>query len=160
MDTPGLACFGDFANALCNDNADMFDWMSMSLSSLSEAHEDLSELSLKWQICYINGVFGASSLDCNRIKQAVEHAWKGALVPKTAIAELVYGTASITANHGEVAGFLQKTLYGTVWADFIAEAEDSGYLHPDGYSGQRFTESWTPNPFLLFTLTTKSFAAS
>jgi len=90
-------------------------------------------------------VFGGSSLDCNRIKQAVEHAWKGALLPKTAFAELVYGTASITADHGEVAGFLQKTLYGTVWAHLIAEAEDSGFLHPDGYSGQRFTESWTAN---------------
>jgi len=47
-------------------------------------------------------VFGASSLDCNRIRQAVEHAWKGALLPKTAIAELVYGTGSIT-EEGEYA---------------------------------------------------------
>jgi len=150
VDTPGLGCFDDFANVLCIGNADLFDWMSMSLSSWAEAHDDLSELRLKRPIKYINGVFGASSLDCNRIKQAVEHAWKGALLPKTAIAELVYGTASITADHGEVAGFLQKTLYGTVWADLIAEAEDSGYLHPDGYSGQRFTESWTPNGYSCY----------
>ncbi len=33
MDTPGLGCFDDFANALCRGNADLFDWMSMSLSS-------------------------------------------------------------------------------------------------------------------------------
>ncbi len=150
MDTPGLACFDDFANALCSGNADLFDWMSMSLSSWSEAHEDLSELRLKRQIGYINGVFGASSLDCNKIKQAVEHAWKGALVPKTAIAELVYGTGSITADHGEVAGFLQKTSYGTVWADLIAEAEDSGFLHPDGYNGQRLNESWRPNGYSCY----------
>jgi hypothetical protein len=150
MDTPGLACFDDFANTLCSGNADLFDWMSMSLSSWSEAHEDLSELRLKRQIGYINGVFGASSLDCNRIRQAVEHAWKGALLPKTAIAELVYGTGSITADHGEVAGFLQKTSYGTVWADLIAEAEDSGFLHPDGYNGQRFTESWRPNGYSCY----------
>ena len=102
MDTPGLACFADFANTLCSGNANLFDWMSMSLSSWSEAHEDLSELRLKRQIGYINGVFGASSLDCNRIRQAVEHAWKGALLPKTAIAELVYGTGSIT-EEGEYA---------------------------------------------------------
>jgi len=145
VDTPGLACFDDFANALCTGNADLFDWMSMSLSSWSEVHDDLSERRLKRPNSSINGVIGASSLDCNRIRQAVEHAWKGALVPKTAIAELVYDTGSIAADHGEVAGFLQKTSYGTVWADLIAEAEDSGYLHPDGYNGQRFTESWTPN---------------
>ncbi len=54
MDTPRLACFGDFANTLCSGNADLFDWMSMSLSSWSEAHEDLSELRLKRQISYIN----------------------------------------------------------------------------------------------------------
>ncbi len=124
--------------------------MSMSLSSWSEAHEDLSELRLKRQIGYINGVFEASSLDCNRIRQAVEHAWKGALLPKTAIAELVYGTESITADHSEVAGFLQKTSYGTVWADLIAEAEDSGFLHPDGYNGQRFTESWRLNGYSCY----------
>jgi hypothetical protein len=50
MDTPGLACFVDFANTLCSGDADLFDWMSMSLSSWSEAHEDLSELRLKRQI--------------------------------------------------------------------------------------------------------------
>ncbi len=126
MDTPGLGCFDNFANVMCGGNADLFDRMSMSLSSWAEAHENLSELRLKRPISYINVVFGASSLDCNRIKQAVEHAWKGALLPKSAIAELVYGTGSITADHGEVAGFLQKTSYGTVWADLIAEAEDSG----------------------------------
>jgi len=43
VDTPGLACFDDFANALCSGNADLFDWMSMSLSSWSEAHENLSD---------------------------------------------------------------------------------------------------------------------
>jgi len=149
VDTPGLACFDDFANALCSGNADLFDWMSMSLSSWSQAHEDLAELRLKRPIKYINGVFGASSLDCNRIRQAVEHAWKGAVLPKTDIAELVYGTGSITADHGEVAGFLQRTSYGIVWADLIAEAEDSGFLHPDGYNGQRFTESWRPNGYSL-----------
>ncbi len=145
MDTPGLGCFDDFANVMCSGNADLFDWMSMSLSSWAEAHENLSELRLKRPISYINGVFGASSLDCSRIRQAVEHAWKGALLPKTAIAELVYGATNVTADHGEVAGFLQKTSYGTVWADLIAEAEDSGFLHPDGYNGQRLTENWTPN---------------
>ena len=36
MDTPGLGCFDDFANALCRANADLFDWMSMSLSSWPE----------------------------------------------------------------------------------------------------------------------------
>ena len=82
VDTPGLACFDDFANAMCSGNADLFDWMSMSLSSWSEAHEDLSELRLKRQISYINGVYGASSLKCNKIQQAVEHAWKGASVAK------------------------------------------------------------------------------
>ena len=54
MDAPGLGCFDDFANTLCSGNADLFDWMSMSLSSWSEAHEDLSELRLKRQISYIN----------------------------------------------------------------------------------------------------------
>jgi len=150
MDTSGLGCFDDFANTLCSGNADLFDWMSMSLSSWSEAHEDLSEVRLKRQIGYINGVFGASSLDCNRIRQAVEHAWKGALLPKTAIAELVYGTGSIIADHGEVAGFLQRTSYGTVWAGLIAEAEDSGFLPPDGYNGQRFTESWRRNGYSCY----------
>ena len=48
----------------------------MSLSSGSEAHEDLSELRLKRQLGYINVVFGASSLDCSRVKYAIEHAWK------------------------------------------------------------------------------------
>ncbi len=61
MDTPELACFDDYANTLCSGNADLFDWMSMSLSSWLEAHEDLSELRLKRQIGYISGVFGASS---------------------------------------------------------------------------------------------------
>ena len=42
MDTSGLGCFDDFANALCSGNADLFDWMSMSLSSWSGAYEDLS----------------------------------------------------------------------------------------------------------------------
>ena len=150
VDKPGLGCFDDFASALCSGNADLFDWMSMSLSSWSEAHEDLSELRLKRQISYINGVFGARLLDCNKIKQAVEHAWKGASVPRTAIAELVYGTGSITAGDGEVAGFLQKTSYGIVWADLIAEAEDSGYLHPDGWNGQRFKQSWAPNGYSCY----------
>ena len=77
VDTPGLGCFDDFANALCCGSADLFDWMSMSLSSWSEAHQDLTELRLKRQISYINRVFAAKS-DCNKIKQAVEHAWKGA----------------------------------------------------------------------------------
>ena len=62
--------------------------------------------------------------------------------PKTAIAELVYGTGSINANDGEVAGFLQETPYGSVWAHFIAEAEDSGYLHLHGWNGQRCKHSW------------------
>ena len=44
----------------------------------------------------------------------------------------------------------QKTSYGTVWADLIAEAEDSGFLHPDGYNGQRFTESWRPNGYSCY----------
>ena len=148
--TPGMACFDDFANAMCSGNADLFDWMSMSLSSWSKAHEDLSELRLKRQISYINGVFGAKTLDCNKIKQAIEHAWKGALVPKTAIAELVYGTGRITANDGEVAGFLQKTSYGIVWADLVAEAEDSGYLRPDVWNGHRFKQSWTPNGYACY----------
>jgi len=150
VDTPRLGCFDDFADVLCIGNADLFDWMSMSLSAWAEAQDDLSELSLKRPISYINGVFGASSLDCNRIRQAVEHAWKGALLPKTAIAELVYDTGSITADHGEVAGFLQKTSYGTVWADLIAEAEESGLSHPNGYNGQRFTESWRPNGYSCY----------
>ncbi|DBA74989.1 TPA: hypothetical protein ACH3X1_010332 [Trebouxia sp. C0004] len=59
VNTPGLGCFDDFANALCSGNPDLFDWMSMSLSLWSESHEDLSELRLKRQISYINGVFGA-----------------------------------------------------------------------------------------------------
>ena len=33
VDTPGLGCFDDFANAQCSGSADLFDWMSMSLSS-------------------------------------------------------------------------------------------------------------------------------
>ncbi len=71
-------------------------------------------------------------------------------MPKTAIAELVYGTGSITANDGEVAGFLQKTPYGSVWAHFIAEDADSGYLHRDGWNGQRCKHSWKPNGFSWF----------
>jgi len=49
VDTPGLGCFDDFGNVLCIGKADLFDWMSMSLSSWAEAHEDLSELRLKSQ---------------------------------------------------------------------------------------------------------------
>ena len=66
------------------------------------------------------------------------------------IAGLVYGTGSITADDGEVPGFLQTTPYGSVWAHFIAEAEDSGYLHPDGWNGQRCKHSWEPNGFSWF----------
>ena len=115
-----------------------------------EAHESLPDLRLKRPISYINGVFGADSLVCNRIRNTVENAWKQALLPKTAIAELVCSTTNAIADHGEIAGFLQKTTYGTVWADLIAEAEDSGFLHPDGYNGQRFTESWTPNGYACY----------
>ncbi len=153
MDRPGLGCFDDFANALCRRNADLFDWMSMSLSSWPEAHETFSELTLKRPINYIDGVFGAESLDCNLIRKSVEKAWKGALLPKTAVAELVCNTTNVTAYHGEIAGFLQKTSYGTVWADLIAEAEDSGYLHPDGYDGHCFTEIGHQMAMLATTIT-------
>ena len=59
VDTPGLACFDDFANALCSGNpaqgwdsrSSLFDWMSVSPSSWSEAHKNLSELRLKRQMC-------------------------------------------------------------------------------------------------------------
>ena len=65
VDTPGLACFDDFANALCSGNPDLFDWMSMGPSSWSEAHKNLSELRLKREISYINGVFAGKNADKN-----------------------------------------------------------------------------------------------
>ena len=34
---------------------------------------------------------------------------------------------------GNISGFLQKTMYGDVWAEVNPEVDDSAYLHPDGH---------------------------
>ena len=108
----------------------------------------VSELSMKRPINYINGVVEADSLDCNVIRQMIQKAWKGALFPKTTTVELCYNGTNTRCYdlHGyEIAGFVQKTLYGKVWADLLADAGDSGYLHPDGCDGHRFKEvGWKP----------------
>lgn len=40
---------------------------------------------------------------------------------------------------------MQKTLYGNVWSDFITEADESGYFHPDHNGNQGYQRAvWKP----------------
>ncbi len=138
MDTPGLGCFDDFANALCRSNVSSSDWICMSMSPWQEAMGGGYKDQLRRPIKFIDGIVAAESIDCNVVRQAILGAWDGALFPKTTVGELCF-------NHGihgsdELAGFVQKTPYGGIWAGLIEVADDSGYLHPDGYTGERFKE--------------------
>lgn len=121
-DTLGLGCFKDFADALCRHSNGTYDEACMSMSPCWEAVEQGSRNTLKRPIIYIDGIVGAMSLDCNMVRQSLQNAWT-----KTTVAELCRNSTS----DFEIAGYVQKTSYGNVWADLTAEAIDSGAFHAD-----------------------------
>lgn len=80
-------------------------------------------------------------LDGHVVRGILEQAWNQALFPSTTAAELCSNSADTT----EVAGYVQKTLYGNVWSDLITEADESGYFHPDHNGNQGYQRAvWKP----------------
>ena len=126
-DTPGVACLHDFANALRRHNTGGIDSVCLSISAWHEAASDRRKHMLKRRINFITGILAGDKLDGHVVRGILEQAWNQALFPSTTVAELCSNSADTT----EVAGYVQKTLYGNVWSDLITEADESGYFHPD-----------------------------
>ncbi len=140
-DTPGLACLQDFVNALRKHNTEGIDSVCLSISAWYEGASDWRKHTLKRRINFITGILAGDKLDGHVVRGILEQAWKQALFPSTTVAELCSNSADTT----EVAGYVQKTLYGNVWSDLITEADESGYFHPDHNGNQGYQRAvWKP----------------
>ncbi len=141
IDTPGLACLQDFANAVRRHNTGGIDSMCLSISAWHEAASDRRKHKLKRRINFITGILAGDKLDGHVVRGILEQAWNQALFPSTTVAELCSNSADTT----EVAGYVQKTLYGNVWSDLITAADESGYFHPDNNGNHSYQRAvWRP----------------